>query len=252
MYILLTNDDGIYAPGLRSLYQALCDAGHQVQVVAPMTEQSAVSSAITVFQPLRIRRLREAQFTGIGVYGTPTDCVKLALSRLLPRKPELLLSGINAGPNAGPDILLSGTVAAAAAGAHAGIPAMAISYNDYHAVKVDEQARHAAALAGRLDWARLPSRCVLNLNYPCGSLADALPLRICPQSSALWRDTYEQRQDPRNSPYWWLAGIIPEEEEQAQTDWTLVRKGHITLTPLRFDLTDWDHLPLLEALADSC
>ena len=113
MDVLLTNDDGIRAPGLRAMYAALLEAGHSVHVVAPMRQQSGVGHSLTVFDPLRAMEFEEPGFRGTGIYGTPTDCVKLALGRLLPRKPDMVISGINAGPNVGPDILYSGTVGAA-------------------------------------------------------------------------------------------------------------------------------------------
>ena len=118
MRIALTNDDGIHAVGLRAIYHALLAAGHQVDVVAPMTEQSAVGHAITILGPLRVRRIKECDFNGFGVYGTPADCVKLGIGELLPHRPDLVVSGINAGANVGPDVLYSGTVAAATEAAH--------------------------------------------------------------------------------------------------------------------------------------
>ena len=113
MDVLLTNDDGIRARGLRALYAALLEAGHTVHVVAPRTQQSGVGHSLTVFEPVRAMDFEEPNFKGLGIYGTPTDCVKLALGQLLPKKPDMVISGINAGPNVGPDILYSGTVGAA-------------------------------------------------------------------------------------------------------------------------------------------
>ena len=117
MDILLTNDDGIRAVGLRALYSALTAAGHRVFVAAPMTEQSAVGHAVTISTPLRVKEFKENGFQGLGVYGTPADCVKLGISTLLEEKPELVVSGINAGANVGVDIIYSGTVSAATEGA---------------------------------------------------------------------------------------------------------------------------------------
>ena len=127
MRILLTNDDGIQAVGLRALYKALVAAGHEVHVVAPITEQSAVGHAITLSAPLRVKEFREENFFGLGVSGTPADCVKLAISTLLKEAPELVVSGINAGANVGVDIMYSGTVSAATEGALKGFPALAVS-----------------------------------------------------------------------------------------------------------------------------
>ncbi len=246
MKMLLTNDDGIHAVGLRAIYAALTEAGHTVHVVAPMTEQSAVGHSLTVFQPLRVKEIRETGFEGLGVHGTPTDCVKLALSQLLPEPPDMVISGINAGPNVGPDILYSGTVAAATEAAHSGFPAMAVSYDGFRPADLSEQARHAAALAPRLAWKRLPPRCVINVNYPDRPMANTRPLRICPQTTAVWKDDYDERLDPRGSRYWWLTGVIPPEQVNAASDRALLSKGHITMTPLRFDFTDRESLATLE------
>lgn len=246
MNILLTNDDGIHAVGLRAMYAALIETGHTVQVVAPMTEQSAVGHSLTVFQPLRVKTVTESGFTGRGVHGTPTDCVKLALAQLLPEPPDMVISGINAGPNVGPDILYSGTVAAATEAAHSGVPALAVSYDGFRPANLAGQARHAAALARSLDWKRLPPRCVINVNYPGIPMDETRPLRICPQTTAVWKDGYEERLDPRGVPYWWLTGSIPPESVNAASDRALLTKGHITMTPLRFDFTDRDTLSTLE------
>ena len=247
MDVLLTNDDGIRATGLRALYAALREAGHTVHVVAPMRQQSGVGHSLTVFEPLRAVRVEEGDFSGLGVYGTPTDCVKLALACLLPVRPQLVISGINAGANVGPDILYSGTVGAATEAAHEDLPSLAVSYDD-HAPQLDllPQARHAVALAARIDWGRLAPRRVINLNYPAGELACAKGLRIAPQTSAVWKNAYAERRDPRNAPYWWLEGEIPPETINAGSDKDLLNRGYITLTPLRFEFTDHAGMAALE------
>ena len=146
MNILLANDDGIQAVGLRALHRALVEAGHSVHVVAPVTEQSAVGHAVTLSMPVRVREFREDGFYGQGVYGTPVDCVKLGLSTLLDEKPDLVLSGINAGANVGVDILYSGTVSAATEGALMEIPSMAVSMDNFNPVDLSGQARYTADL----------------------------------------------------------------------------------------------------------
>lgn len=237
MNILLTNDDGIQAVGLRALYTALREAGHTVYVVAPMTEQSAVGHSLTIFQALRAKEFHEADFEGLGVHGTPTDCVKLALSRILSSPPDIVMSGINAGANVGPDILYSGTVAAATEGAHSGLCSMAVSCDTFRPVDLLEQARHAVALAERLPWTKIPSRCVVNVNYPDLSMEKTRDLRVCPQTTAVWKDEYVERLDPRGNKYWWLTGKMCPEDVNAGSDRDLLSKGHITVTPLRFEFT---------------
>lgn len=245
MDILLTNDDGIRAVGLRALYSALIHAGHTVHVAAPMTEQSAVGHAITMFSPLRIKEVNESDFSGLGVSGTPADCVKLALSHLLPQKPDFILSGINAGANVGVDVLYSGTVSAATEGALAGIPAMAVSVDEYHPTDLSGQARYAVQLLEQDLWATFPTHCVLNLNFPAGSLWDAKGLKVCPQTAATYKDWYDERRDPRGNPYFWICGVIPPENVAPDSDRGLLSQGFITATPLTFDLTHAMYLDTL-------
>lgn len=249
MDVLLTNDDGIRAPGLRALYTALREAGHSVHVVAPMRQQSGVGHSLTVFEPLRAQRISEKDFEGLGLYGTPTDCVKLALATLLDRRPDLVISGINAGPNVGPDILYSGTVGAATEAAHEALPSLAVSC-DVESPDDDmrEQARHAVSLAERIVWSRLAPRRVVNLNYPRGPLAQARGVKICAQTTAVWVNGYEERRDPRGEPYWWLGGEIPPHTINAGSDKDMLNRGYITITPLRFEFTDEEGMRTLEQM----
>ncbi len=245
MDILLTNDDGIRAVGLRALYSALVKAGHRVHVAAPMTEQSAVGHSVTLFSPLRVREVEEPGFSGLGISGTPADCVKLALSHLLPKRPDMIVSGINAGANVGVDVLYSGTVSAATEGALAGIPAMAVSVDDYHPEELSAQAGYAVGMLEGGFWSSFPKQCVLNVNFPAGSLADAKGLRVCRQTSCTYRDWYDERNDPRGNPYYWLCGVIPPESVEPDTDRDSLSRGFITVTPLTFDLTHAEYMKTL-------
>ncbi len=245
MFIALTNDDGIQAAGLRAIYAALRDAGHEVAVIAPVTEQSAVGHAVTIAMPLRVKEFKEQGFTGRGVHGTPTDCVKLGLTRLLDRRPDLVVSGINCGANVGPDILYSGTVSAATEAAHMGFSALAVSHDSFRATDLRGPAEHAVRLIDSIRWRDLPRRCVLNLNYPDVPLDRSGGLVICPQTSAVWNDSYVEREDPRGTPYWWLTGTMPEKDIAPGSDRDMLTRGYITLTPLRFDFTDYGTLDSL-------
>ncbi|GFH63119.1 MAG: 5'-nucleotidase [Candidatus Desulfovibrio kirbyi] len=239
MDVLLTNDDGIRAIGLRTLYAALREAGHTVHVVAPIRQQSGVGHSLTVFEPVRAIDIVEPNFQGTGIYGTPTDCVKLALATLLPKQPDMVISGINAGQNVGPDILYSGTVGAATEAAHEDLPSIAVSHNDHRASEdLLPQARHLVELAERIDWTRLARRRVLNINYPAGQLSKAKGIKVCPQTSAVWKNVYTERFDPRGAPYWWLEGEIPEHTINPGSDKDMLNKGYITITPLCFEFTD--------------
>lgn len=250
MHILLTNDDGIQALGLRALYRALLEAGHTVDVVAPTTEQSAVGHAVTIAMPLRVKLFNEESFKGYGVHGTPSDCVKLALTTLLTQKPDMVLSGINAGANVGPDILYSGTVAAATEAAHLGYKAMAISFDSFLLDDVHEQAAHAMTLLPSINWKALPPRCVLNVNYPNIPFKAMKGVRVCPQTHALWHDWYEERRDPRGNPYWWIDGVIDSAEVEDETDRAFLTKGYCTVTPLRFVFTDAESIDALKNLVE--
>ncbi|MBG0775104.1 MAG: 5'/3'-nucleotidase SurE [Desulfovibrionaceae bacterium] len=237
MRILLTNDDGIQALGLRALDAALRAAGHHVTIVAPVTEQSAVGHAVTLSMPLRVKLFKDNGFSGSGVYGTPVDCVKLALTALIDARPELVVSGINAGCNVGVDIVYSGTVSAATEGALAGVHSLAVSYDDFNPTDLSEQAAYAARLLARLDFAAWDPAHVLNLNFPARPMAETLPLRVCPHTPAAYRDVYDRRTDPRGRTYYWLTGEIPTEEIGPDTDKGLLNAGHVTLTPLKLDFT---------------
>lgn len=238
MLVALTNDDGIHAVGLRAIYAALIEAGHEVRVIAPMSEQSAVGHAITILSPLRVKLVREEGFTGYGIFGTPTDCVKLGMSELLEGEPDIVVSGINAGANVGPDILYSGTVAAATEAAHLGFPALAVSYDSFRPGDLTEHARYAVEVMTRIPWGELPPRRVMNLNLPGRPVAEFQGLALCPQTSAIWKDWYDRREDPRGRPYWWLDGDIPQDKVIPGSDKGLLGDGWATLTPLKFEFTD--------------
>lgn len=246
MNILLANDDGIQAIGLRALYFALKEAGHQVHVVAPVTEQSAVGHAVTLSMPIRVKQFKENGFVGQGVYGTPVDCVKLGLTTLLADKPDLVLSGINAGANVGVDILYSGTVSAATEGALMEIPSMAVSMDNFNPEDLSGQARFCVELLPRIPWADLPRKCVLNLNFPDCPIEAAGEMVLCPHTRASYEDLYDARTDPRGRAYYWLTGAIPPERISVNRDRALLTEGHITLTPLHFDFTDREALDLLK------
>lgn len=251
MDILITNDDGIHASGLRYLYKAALNDGHNVQVVAPLTEQSAVGHAITLADPLRMREIEEPDFKGVAVNSTPADCVKFALSVIYKSPPDLVLSGINRGPNIGPDVKYSGTVAAASEAAANGRPAMALSYNSRQEADLSEYAAWALALAAQINWNALPEPRLLNVNLPNLPFKQCKGVRVCRQTSAPWQDTYEQRFDPEGRPYWWIAGVIPKDEVEPGSDYDLLCQGYITITPLQFDFTSYKLMPLLAELEKS-
>jgi len=248
MRILLTNDDGIQAVGLRAMHRALVDAGHTVHVVAPVTEQSAVGHAITLSVPLRVKEFRDEGFFGLGVTGTPADCVKLALSTLVEERPDMVISGINSGANVGVDLMYSGTVSAATEGALMGYAAMAVSMDDFNPTDLSGQAAYAAALLPRLPLTGLPPKCVLNLNFPARPVGEILGLKLCPHTRVAYEDWFEKRVDPRGRPYYWMCGELKSERISQGRDRRLLTEGYATLTPLKFDFTDHETLAFLESI----
>lgn len=251
MKALITNDDGIDSPSLRAIYLALKKAGHDVFAIAPMRQHSGASRAVTVYGPIMTRHIIDGDFDGIGVYGTPADCVKIGLGHMCPFKPDLVISGINQGPNAGPDIYYSGTVAAAAEAAQAKIPAVALSHLNHTGIDdLEEVAEHAIALANKIDWGKIPAGHVMNVNYPSCLLKDAKGLRVCPRSNVPWPNNYEQRHTPhdidKKNPYWWFASSLDPETFEKGSDRALLNENYITLTPLQFETTDYNLLNQLE------
>lgn len=246
MYILLTNDDGIHAPGLWSLYLALREE-HQVEVVAPESEQSAVGHAISLLQPLRVKRVnRNGSFFGWAVSGTPADCVKIAMAEVLPRRPDMVVSGINLGSNVGINVLYSGTVSAATEAAIMGIRAMAVSLSTYKEPDFGVAARFAARLVPEVPGLDLPEGVCLNVNVPSLPENQIKGVLLTRQENGVLVERYEQRVDPRENIYYWLAGINTHRDLEPGTDFWAVENGYISITPIHHDLT---HYGCLEKLS---
>lgn len=250
MNVLLSNDDGIGATGLRTLYRVLKKMGHIVHAIAPMRQQSGVSHSITVFEPLRTQIIEEGDFSGIGVHGTPADCVKLGLAELVPQAPDLVVAGINLGRNVGPDVFYSGTIGAAAEGAYAGIPSLAVSHADWQAseAELEKAAEHAINTAMRIDWAKVGPGKVVSINYPSVPFSQGKGERICAQAPAVWKNIYGRRSDPRGWPYWWMEGEVDQGRVPPDSDIALLAEGYITITPLHFEHTDTAALAQLKTM----
>ncbi|MCC6492754.1 MAG: 5'/3'-nucleotidase SurE [Pirellulales bacterium] len=242
MQILLTNDDGIYAPGLRALEQQLQKLG-QVEVVSPLTEQSGVGHAITYLTPLMARELFDGQRRrGWAVEGSPADCFKLAVGELCRPRPQLVVSGINSGLNAGINVLYSGTVAAAIEGAFFGITSIAVSLEYDEQARYDVAARLAVPVIAQILAQKDDEPQLYNLNIPLAALEGPAEIRVVPMSIEPWGESFEKRSDPRGRPYYWATGKSPAPPRDAGTDLAELRAGHITLTPLDFDMTRRDKL----------
>lgn len=245
MRILLTNDDGIDSPGLVELEKKLRRLG-TVSVAAPARPRSAVSQSITLHKPIVIASAGRNRF---AIDGTPTDCVKLALRELLRRPPDLIVSGINRGLNIGCDILYSGTVAGALEGALHGIPSVAVSLEVAARMDFCEAAAIAVPLLRRLEG---DPRIVFNINIPSIRRARIRGVRVTRQESALARDVFELRSDPRGRPYYWLTSAnqeldgVDSRSNGILTDARAVREGFVSVTPLTRDLTALSMISELE------
>jgi 5'-nucleotidase len=241
MLILLTNDDGISAPGLVALYHELVELG-DVHVVAPASVESATSHGITLKTPLLTSQVTiPGAFTGTAVEGRPADCVKLAVSHFLPRPPDLVVSGINSGANVGINVIYSGTVAAAIEGAFLGLPSIALSLhlrgeifpNYATAAKVAKQTIRQILAAG------LGPRQVVTVNIPALKPGESpAGVKIVRQCTRPWADTYERRKDPRGHDYFWNTSVFALNTDAGDTDVAALSDGYVTITPLQFDLTN--------------
>jgi len=236
--ILVTNDDGIHAPGLKALEHALEPIG-DVIVVAPDAERSATSQAITIHSPLRVYAVDEGHY---AVSGTPADAVILALHQLMKTPPALVVSGINAGANLGENLIYSGTVAAALEATLHGVPAIAMSLASRKHVDFSVAAAFAAELASKVLREGLPPGVMLNVNVPRG---EAQGVRFTPQSRKITQNIIYEKQDPRGRPYYWQDESIAYENVEADSDYSAILAHEISITPLQVDRTDYPSLKKL-------
>lgn len=239
MNILLTNDDGIHAPGLLALYKQFKNR-HIVTVVAPDRERSAVGHAITLHEPLHANKVQiDGDWSGYAVNGTPVDCIKLGLVEIMNTVPDIVISGINPGANVGVNINYSGTVAAAKEAALYGIIAVAVSLQvtgtpQYEAV--------AACLEGLTEYIcekGLPFGTILNINFPTAGMEDVAGIRIVRQGISRLSESFEKRRDPRNRTYYWYGIETEKIFDGSEIDSTALGEKYITITPIQCDSTDY-------------
>ena len=240
MRILLTNDDGIDAPGIKVLWNSLKDIA-QIVVAAPARQQSATSHSITVFHPIWVteQSFDDERITGWRIGGTPADSVKIALDSLLNAKPDLVISGINHGPNLATDVLYSGTVSAAVEGAMHGIPAIAISLATDDEPDFTAAATFCRKLASQVLAQKLPPFTLLNVNVPPLPQAEISGVAITKLGVIEYANAFDKRIDPRGRTYYWMAGTPMATPNDADTDVSAVQAGNISVTPIHFDLTDY-------------
>ncbi len=236
---MISNDDGIHAPGIASLYKEVRSFA-DVVIVAPDKQQSAVGHAITMNYPLRSEKVfKGGEFFGYAVEGTPADAVKLAVRTLLPRKPDLLLSGINHGSNTAISVIYSGTVSAATEGTILGIPSVALSLTTYDEPDFRYAAKFGSRLAMLVLERSLPPGVLLNVNIPPIPEEEIAGVRITRQGKSVWNDTFEARRDPNNKEYFWLTGHLEQGDISGDDDQYAVSHKFVSITPLHFDLTDY-------------
>lgn len=235
MLILCTNDDGYLAPGLATLAEAAQGLG-DVRVVAPDREQSATSHSLTMHVPLRAREVRPGVH---NVTGTPTDCVALAVGALLDGRPDLVLSGVNHGPNMGEDVLYSGTVAGAMEATILGIPAVAVSFAGRDGSLIATYGPLLSRLLASIAARPFPPETLLNVNLPDRDAADVQGVRITRLARRVFSDSITKAADPMGKEYYWIGGGRVEWNAAEGTDFHAVDAGYVSVTPLHLDLTNF-------------
>lgn len=246
MRILITNDDGIHAPGIYHLKRAL-ESIAEVVVVAPDTERSAVGHAITLSDPLRVIEVNnDGKFFGYAVNGTPADCVKLALRCLLDEQPDLVVSGINTGANTAINIMYSGTVSAAAEAVIMGVPGLALSLTSFSANDFEYTCELAIELVQKIHHFGLPEGTLLNVNIPPVAKKDIAGIVLTRQGKGRYEESFDKRVDPMNRTYYWLAGKRMVLDSADDVDDVVINQNKVSITPVRYDLTDMKMLKQLE------
>ncbi len=249
MKLLISNDDGISAVGIRTLANYLAQAGHDVTVVCPDRERSATGHGLTMHQPIRAEIVESFFDPAVKAWacdGTPSDCVKLALWALLETPPDFVLSGINQGANLGTEILYSGTVSAAMEGLIEGIPSIAMSLTSRTSKNFQPAAKFAKILLDQLAEKPLPDLMLLNVNIPAVEWEEIAGVTLTRQGVRRYIDVFDKRVDPRGKTYYWLTGEVIEDVEppiglnlpqNVPTDVQVVRNNYISVTPLQYNLT---------------
>lgn len=240
MKILITNDDGIAARGIHALINELKLIA-ELYVASPDRERSATGHSITVFEPIKAVKRNMADVSGAWVIGgTPVDCVKLAISRLVPDDIDLVISGINHGPNLGTDVLYSGTVSAAAEGVIMGIPSIAVSLDSFEdEMDFKYAAKFTKRLVLTLKQKGIDQQTLLNVNIPALPVDQIKGIRITRLGTRNYENLFDESKDPRGNSYYWMGGGIKEEVQDPESDVAAVQSSYISITPINLDLTDY-------------
>ena len=243
--ILISNDDGIFAPGIYALWESMSEIG-QTTVVAPNTEKSAVGHAITIYDPIRIEKvIRSNGFEGYAVNGTPADSVKIAVQAIMKKKPDLIISGINAGANVGQSLLYSGTISAASEGTLLGIPSIAISLDVLRDMNFSTSKIVAKKIASLVMNNGLPKDTLLNVNVPKDIEGGISGYQVTRQGAIHFKDNFEKREDPRGRIYYWMSGEVKDTDNDLESDGVAIKKGYVSVTPLQLQMTNFDFIDKL-------
>ncbi len=240
--ILLTNDDGINALGLYALWRAVKPLG-EVTIVAPDSERSAAGHAITLTEPLRADKVyKNGNFYGYAVNGTPADSVKMAVKVILKKRPDLVISGINLGPNAGINVIYSGTVSAATEAAIMGLKAIAVSLGTFVKPDYTFATRFVRTLAKKVLSRKLPPKVILNVNIPAVPEKKIKGVKVTSQGVGKFEEVLEKRTDLRGRVYYWLGGELKSSGGSPTSDSVALRQNYVSITPLHYDMTDYTFL----------
>ncbi len=248
--ILVTNDDGITAPGIRALIEVMNRLG-EVIVVAPDSAQSGMGHAVTVHNVLFLEEVQidKGPQKEFKTSGTPVDCVKLAISEVLHKKPDLIVSGINHGSNASINIIYSGTMSAAVEGGIEGIPSIGFSLMDFDWDADFTAAKHyVEKIAGEVLKNGMPEGIVLNVNIPKLPLEEIKGIKIARQAKAKWVETFDKRTNPHGKEYYWLSGEFKNMDEETDTDLHALKNGYVSVVPVQYDLTAYRWIEKLKKL----
>ncbi|MBI1859279.1 MAG: 5'/3'-nucleotidase SurE [Candidatus Melainabacteria bacterium] len=238
MRILVSNDDGIYSSGIQALSEGL-SKDHEIYVVAPDRERSATGHSLTLHRPLRLDEVTHLKGikAAYSTDGTPSDCIKIAIGAILDKYPDIVISGINHGPNMGTDVLYSGTVSAAMEGAIFNIPSIAVSLAHNKPEDFEAAVTVVKNIIKIIDKIKFPDRTLLNINVPPLPLAEIAGIKITELGVRPYNDYFEKRVDPRGRTYYWLAGEALEEDELPGTDVYALRNNQISITPVTIHMT---------------
>jgi 5'-nucleotidase len=244
--ILVVNDDGVGAPGIMALVNTVKHLG-EVVVVAPDSPQSGMGHAITVNKPLRLEQVNTfGDIKGYQCSGTPVDCVKLAVDKVLHRQPDLCVSGINHGSNSSINIIYSGTMSAAVEASLEGVPSIGFSLCDYHQEADFTASMHYAKLISEQVLQHgIPKHTLLNVNIPKLSINEIKGMKICRQAQAKWDEEYIKRQDPMGRSYYWLTGKFINHDKGQDTDEWALANGYVSIVPVQYDLTAHHAIPYI-------